>query len=104
MSRTISLHDSGAEYIEIKVDPPGGATTLLLRVGEWTARLDVVAGIVDDGPTAGQRVVEVAAFELPDGHVDGDLMPPSEAGIAAGEPDGDPVAVFMFGGEDSGLE
>ena len=44
--------------------------------------------------------IEVAAFEVPSGHVDGDLMPPSEAGIAAGEPDGDPVAVFLFGADE----
>jgi len=100
MSTTIQQHSSGAEFIEVEFEAPGGATTLLIRVGDWTARLDVVAGCGED---ASEHVMEVSAFEVPDGRVDGSLMPPSQAGVVEGEPDGDPVAVFLFGGEeDSG--
>jgi len=65
MRRTIT-HPSGAEYIEIEVDPPGGATTLVLRLGDWTGRVDVAVGAAQDD-AGEQHLVEVSAFEVPSG-------------------------------------
>ena len=97
---TTETHASGAEYVEVESDPPGGAPTLLFRVGEWTARLDVVVEV--DGEDGGERVVEVAAYEVASGKVDGELLPPGQAGLVDGEPDGDQVAVFLFDDDGGG--
>jgi len=101
MSNTIKHHDaSGADYVEIQVEPPGGAGTLLLRMGDWTARLDLAVGLGQTESGSVQHVIEVAAFEVPDGKVDGDLLPPSQAGLAESDEHGDPVAVFLFDDEE----